>query len=111
MKKSQLRESIRKMIKEEGEYAQFFAKALEKAGKKITDMSDDEKKAFFDKIDAAWKGKDEKPEPGDVVTEAVEDDIYKALTMHVKGFNKLGADEQGELVLKIQKLLKSVGIR
>ena len=37
-------------------------KALDKAGKSIPSMSDDEKKAFFDKIDAAWNGKGEKNE-------------------------------------------------
>jgi hypothetical protein len=33
---------------------------LDKAGKSIPSMSDDEKKAFFNKVDAAWKGKGEK---------------------------------------------------
>jgi hypothetical protein len=47
---------------EESEYQAFFAKALDKAGKGINDMSDDEKKSFFDKIDSAWNGKGEKNE-------------------------------------------------
>jgi lipopolysaccharide export LptBFGC system permease protein LptF len=47
---------------EETEYQQFFQKALDKAGKSIPSMSDDEKKAFFDKIDATWDGKGEKNE-------------------------------------------------
>ena len=49
-------------MKEESEYQTFFKKALEKAGKSIPSMSDDEKKAFFDKIDAAWNAKGEKNE-------------------------------------------------
>lgn len=57
-----LRETIKTIIREESEYQQFFRKALEKAGKSITDMSDEEKKAFFNKIDAAWDGKGEKNE-------------------------------------------------
>jgi hypothetical protein len=47
---------------EESEYQTFFKKALEKTGKSIPQMSDEEKKAFFNKIDAAWKGKGEKNE-------------------------------------------------
>jgi hypothetical protein len=57
-----IRETIKTIIREESEYQQFFRKALEKAGKSIPDMSDDEKKAFFNKIDAAWDGKGEKNE-------------------------------------------------
>jgi len=47
---------------EESEYQAFFQKALDKAGKSIPSMSDEEKKAFFDKIDSAWNGKGEKNE-------------------------------------------------
>jgi hypothetical protein len=57
-----IRETIKTIIREESEYRQFFRKALEKTGKSITDMSDEEKKAFFNKIDAAWDGKGEKNE-------------------------------------------------
>ena len=47
---------------EETEYQAFFKKALEKAGKSIPSMSDEEKKEFFNKIDAAWNAKGEKNE-------------------------------------------------
>jgi hypothetical protein len=60
--REQLKETIRTIMKEESEYQVFFRKALEKAGKSITDMSDEEKKEFFNKIDAAWDGKGEKNE-------------------------------------------------
>ena len=53
---------VREVMTEESEYQQFFQKALEKTGKSIPDMSDEEKKAFFNKIDAAWQGKGEKNE-------------------------------------------------
>jgi len=53
---------VRETMIEENEYQQFFKKALEKTGKSIPDMSDEEKKSFFNKIDAAWKGKGEKNE-------------------------------------------------
>ena len=60
--REQLKETLRTIMKEESEYQVFFKKALEKSGKSITDMSDDEKKDFFNKIDAAWDGKGEKNE-------------------------------------------------
>ena len=60
--KERLKEIIRDVLVEESEYKKFFAKALKKSGKSIPQMSDEEKKAFFNKIDAAWKGKGEKKE-------------------------------------------------
>ena len=58
--KSRLKEIIADVLKEESEYQKFFKKALEKAGKSIPQMSDDEKKAFFNKIEKTWKGRGEK---------------------------------------------------
>ena len=60
--KERLKEIIKDVLREETEYQKFFKKALENSGKSIPQMSDDEKKAFFNKIDAAWKGKGEKKE-------------------------------------------------
>jgi hypothetical protein len=60
--KNRLKEIIRETMIEENEYQEFFKKALEKAGKSIPSMSDEEKKAFFNKIDATWKGRGEKKE-------------------------------------------------
>jgi hypothetical protein len=60
--KERLKELVKEVMVEENEYQAFFAKALEKSGKSIPSMSDEEKKAFFDKIDAAWNGKSEKNE-------------------------------------------------
>ena len=60
------REALKAIVKEtmieESEYQEFFKRALEKAGKSIPSMSDEEKKAFFNKIDATWKGRGEKRE-------------------------------------------------
>lgn len=53
---------VREVMTEESEYQDFFKRALEKTGKSIPDMSDEEKKSFFNKIDAAWQGKGEKNE-------------------------------------------------
>jgi Ca2+-binding EF-hand superfamily protein len=60
--KERLKELVKEVMVEENEYQAFFAKALEKSGKSIPSMSDEEKKAFFDKIDTAWNGKGEKNE-------------------------------------------------
>jgi hypothetical protein len=60
--KSRLKELVKEVMVEENEYQEFFQKALDKAGKDINAMSDEEKKAFFNKIDSAWNGKGEKSE-------------------------------------------------
>ena len=60
--KSRLKEIIADVLREESEYQTFFKKALEKSGKSIPSMSDEEKKAFFNKIQKAWKGKGKKNE-------------------------------------------------
>ena len=60
------REHLKNIVKEtmieESEYQEFFKKALEKAGKSIPAMSDDEKKAFFNKIEKTWNGRGKKNE-------------------------------------------------
>jgi hypothetical protein len=60
--KERLKELVKEVMTEESEYQAFFQKALDKAGKSIPSMSDEEKKAFFDKVDTAWNGKGEKNE-------------------------------------------------
>jgi hypothetical protein len=60
--RNRLKEIVKEVMVEEAEYQTFFKKALEKAGKGINDMSDDEKKAFFNKVDTAWNSKGEKNE-------------------------------------------------
>lgn len=60
--KEQLKNIVRETLQEESEYQTFFKKALEKAGKSIPSMSDEEKKAFFNKIEKTWKGRGQKSE-------------------------------------------------
>jgi len=57
-----IKETLKNVMAEEADYKVFFKKALEKAGKSIPSMSDEEKKEFFNKIDAAWNAKGEKNE-------------------------------------------------
>ena len=71
--KEQFKNIVREVLQEESEYQAFFKKALEKAGKSIPDMSDEEKKAFFNKIDSAWQGKGEKKNEGNAFGAAVAD--------------------------------------
>jgi len=74
--KERLKELVKEVMTEESEYQAFFQKALDKAGKDINAMSDEEKKAFFNKIDTAWNGKGEKNEGnafGAAVSKAKED--------------------------------------
>ena len=96
-------------MSEESEYQTFFQKALEKAGKSIPSMSDDEKKAFFNKIDSTWDGKGEKNEGnafGAAVTAAkkagedkfeVGGETYKVEEELVGGQKKLDIDGDGEI--------------
>ena len=63
--REQLKNIVRETLLEESEYQKFFKKALEKAGKSIPSMSDEEKKAFFNKIEKTWKGRGEKSEAYD----------------------------------------------
>jgi len=60
--RERLKELVKEVMVEESEYQTFFQKALDKAGKDINSMSDEEKKSFFNKIDSAWNGKGEKNE-------------------------------------------------
>ena len=128
--KAQLKETLRTIMKEESEYQQFFRKALDKAGKSITDMSDEEKKAFFTKIDAAWDGKGEKNEGnafGAAVTAAKEkgedefkvgDKTYKVESVNKPRKLKIGKEDfsyllkltDKELVKKLNSIRKQYPI-
>ena len=68
------REALKNIVKEtmieESEYQEFFKRALEKAGKSIPQMSDEEKKKFFNNIEKTWKGKGAKQEQVSELTDA-----------------------------------------
>jgi len=66
-----IKETLRQIMSEESDYQKFFMKALEKAGKSIPSMSDEEKNEFFNKIDKAWSGKGEKKNEGNAFGAAV----------------------------------------
>ena len=62
LKREALKSIVREVMQEEAEYQKFFQKVMDKAGKSIPSMSDEEKKAFFNKVDAAWSARGEKNE-------------------------------------------------
>ena len=59
MKHTELKELIRQVVKEESDYQQLFKHMLDRTGKSIPDMSDDEKVKFFQAVDKAAKAKSE----------------------------------------------------
>lgn len=51
---------IGNFLNEESEYQKFFNKKLEKYGVKSPDeLSDEEKKKFYNEVDKEWKGEKE----------------------------------------------------
>jgi len=96
-----LKESIKNVIKnlkEETEYQKFFTKALKKYGKSSpSDMSDEEKKEFFDYVDRNWKGAHEES-----VEEAAENWTGRAL--------RVGKSHVIEILPKGGKLYNKNGI-
>ena len=59
MKLHQLKELVRQVVREEQDYQQLFKHMLDKSGKSIPTMSDDDKKKFFNAVDTAYKAKSE----------------------------------------------------
>jgi len=92
--KQRLKELVKEVMVEETEYQAFFQKALDKAGKSIPSMSDDEKKAFFDKIDSAWSSRGEKTES------TIKEGIWPK--------SKLASPFQMQLSLELKKKFKGV---
>ena len=88
------REALKNIVKEtmieESEYQEFFKRALEKAGKSIPDMSDEEKKKFFNNIEKTWKGKGPKKEISETELEEAQSPAQKA------AFAKMLAKKDGK---------------
>lgn len=88
------REALKNIVKEtmieESEYQEFFKRALEKAGKSIPSMSDEEKKKFFNNIEKTWKGKGAKNEISETELEEAQSPAQKA------AFAKMLAKKDGK---------------
>ena len=98
------REALKNIVKEtmieESEYQEFFKRALEKAGKSIPQMSDEEKKEFFNKIEKTWKGKGPKKEISETELEEAQSPAQKAAFQKMldKKKGKDGGDDEKEEV-------------
>jgi hypothetical protein len=110
--KERLKELVKEVMVEEAEYQAFFKKALEKAGKSISQMSDDEKKEFFNKIDSAWNGKGTKSESVNEYNkpskeaQAILGKIQKILVASYSG--RITPDEFLDQFAVLQKQLKNL---
>ena len=83
----------------ESDYQQKFKKELEKAGKGIGAMSDQEKKDFFNKIDKKYKGKNEDLNKDDEKTvKDVKDMLKKASQAHAGQAKELDKALKNEVV-------------
>ena len=87
LKREALKSIVREVMQEEAEYQKFFQKVMDKAGKSIPSMSDDEKKAFFNKVDAAWSARGEKTES--VVKENILNEDLDALGLLIPALGAL----------------------
>ena len=93
--------SIKEMQKNlnDNAYQQMFKKELEKAGKGIGAMSDQEKKDFFNKIDKKYKGKNEDLNKDDEKTvKDVKDMLKKASQAHAGQAKELDKALKNEVV-------------
>ena len=74
MREVQKKLKDKEVSEEEGdkeEYTAFVNKTLKKYGvKSPAELSPEDKKRFYDELDAGWKGDNEKPEPEDKEEEA-----------------------------------------
>jgi len=59
MNKNKIKEIVKQVMAEETEYQQLFKTMLDKSGKDINSMSDEDKKKFFSAVDKAYKAKSE----------------------------------------------------
>jgi hypothetical protein len=94
LKREALKSIVKEVMQEEAEYQKFFQKVLDKAGKSIPSMSDDEKKAFFNKVDSAWNGRGEKNES------TIKEGIWPK--------SKLSGQFQMQLSLQLKKHFKGI---
>ena len=109
------REALKNIVKEtmieESEYQEFFKRALEKAGKSIPSMSDEEKKKFFNNIEKTWKGKGPKKEISETELEEAQSPAQKAAFQKMldKKKGKDGDDDEKEEVK--ESIIKEEEIR
>ena len=96
-------EALEFSLKEE-DYKTFFKSMLDKEGiKSIGDLDDEKKKAFFNKVDAAWKAKGE-TKANESLSEKGEYQVFFRKMMDkegVTGIAKLPPEKKSEFFRKI----------
>lgn len=92
--REQLRAIVGEVLQEEKDYQSFFKAMLNKHGVSSPDefKSDDEKKAFFNKVDSTWKGVSERLKS---IREAELTDKQKQLD--IDGDGKIEGDDLAKL--------------
>jgi len=102
VKPGSIADAAAKVVSEETEYQAKFKKELEKTGKSVGQMSDAEKKTFFNKIDTMHKAKNETVAEDDMAKfhkmqkdGKSADDIAKALGLDPKSVKKLMDLDEG----------------
>ena len=95
-----------KYFKAEEDYQDKFKKALEKTGKSISQISDDEKKKFFDKMDDKHTAKDEAVDPEQIqnLRQKITDTSNKMTTIDTKTPEEKAKAELMASQLKTDKL-------
>lgn len=102
IKMSELKAMIGEIIKEEEtEYQKFFKGKL--GGRNLGDMSDEEKKAFFNDVDKEWKGKSETSETLEPVSPAAGNPLKR---VKAKKRDQILASEQVKVEEYIRKVIR-----
>ncbi len=109
--KLKISESINEMtddLLEDSEYQDFFKMQLVKAGKKITDMSDEEKKEFFDGVKKSW----EKHKKNESVNEHKYLAFYNDKKVEIDGKDLYDAKQKAIKLFKVPKSKRGLlGVR
>lgn len=102
--------SKKKMNEESDEYKEFFQKKLDKYGVKEPDaLSDEDKKKFFDEIDAEWESDKEK-EVIDEATLMTPENINKIISKAKKEIVKLyDVDDRVFEVRAMKRRIEKIG--
>ena len=94
-------DSVLNFLSENDTYKEYFQKMMDDAGiKSIGDLSDEEKKKFFSKVDAGWKSKDETVNESVYLSESVSSEVSKIYKLCVKQMK--GSDPDYKLICRIK---------
>ena len=91
----------------ETEYQKFFKKKLEKYGViSVAELSAEDKKKFFDEIDAEWEGEKEEPEENDNINESKDLNYGYVIQFIVENLKDPKSKEAQDVLAYLGKNLK-----